>query len=71
MSYYKYYGSAKGKSRLTDFDVVLTTYDTLVAEGVGSRKKNGNDMIQSIDWYRVVLDEGNLDASSSSENNQD
>jgi len=58
MSCYKYYGSAKGKVPLADFDVVLTTYDTLVAEGVSSRGKNKNDRIQSIDWYRVVLDEG-------------
>lgn len=37
---------------LTKFDVVLTTYETVLSDA--SRSKN----LQAIFWFRVVLDEG-------------
>ena len=39
---------------LVTFDVVLTTYATLVAD----EKTSG--VLHQIEWYRVVLDEGRL-----------
>jgi SWI/SNF-related matrix-associated actin-dependent regulator of chromatin subfamily A3 len=40
-------------STLPEFDVVLTTYDTVRAE-----VSKGHSALQSFIWYRIVLDEG-------------
>ena len=42
----------KNAEPLTSTDVVLTTYGTLAAD----YKKAG--LLQKMEWYRVVLDEG-------------
>lgn len=50
-----------GKSRLKDaselesVDIVLTTYQTLVAE---LRRGRGSSLPYSVSWRRVILDEG-------------
>ena len=48
---------AKTTEALVDHDVVLTTYRTLVFDWKGRR------VLQAMEWFRVVLDEGNLGSS--------
>jgi SWI/SNF-related matrix-associated actin-dependent regulator of chromatin subfamily A3 len=43
---------------ITDWDVVVTTYDTVRAEHKKSNGKKATSGISSINWRRVVLDEG-------------
>lgn len=52
---YKYHGQQKNIPllELLKYDVVLTTYGTLAT---GSTQHNS--MLQQIDWYRIILDEG-------------
>jgi len=38
---------------LNEYDLVLTTYSTLVAD-----RRNANGILHKIIWFRVVLDEG-------------
>ena len=49
-----FHGSGRPKSSegVIDHDLVLTTYATLSADSIGLR------ILQKIEWYRVVLDEG-------------
>jgi SWI/SNF-related matrix-associated actin-dependent regulator of chromatin subfamily A3 len=49
-----FHGSSRPKSTegVIDYDLVLTTYATLSGDSRGSR------VLQGIEWYRVVLDEG-------------
>ena len=47
---------------LADSDVVLTTYHTLAADFAAKRSPN-----HDIGWFRVVLDEGKLAATSCTE----
>lgn len=57
-----YHGDAKRSSvAFEDYDVVLTTYDTIAAGMVVERNfnKQSSNSLTSFDWYRVVLDEGN------------
>jgi len=64
LRYHVYRGSQRKRhdaAFLGGFDVVLTTYDTVRADYVppdsdATGKRKG--MIQSINWHRVVLDEG-------------
>lgn len=42
-------------ARLTDYDIVLTTYATLSAEYKNRR------ILHNIVWFRIVLDEGKSD----------
>lgn len=42
----------KNPQDLSNYDVVLTTYGTLMADSQGRK------VLQSIAWFRVVLDEG-------------
>lgn len=60
MSYFVYHGSAKNKvSDLTNYDVVLTTYDTIMAEeGKRVAKNSVRKHLRNVDWCRIVLDEG-------------
>jgi SNF2 family DNA or RNA helicase len=48
---------AKTTEALVDHDVVLTTYRTLVFDWKGRR------VLQAMEWFRVVLDEGKLSSS--------
>ena len=45
------------------YDVVLTTYDTVVGDDLSGTKssKNVAKMLHACDWHRVVLDEGEQD----------
>ncbi|KAG6356883.1 hypothetical protein INS49_014758 [Diaporthe citri] len=62
LSYHKYYGASKGDiSSLKEYDVVLTTYDTVSNE----RSKKRTDTVAglglgSTEWLRVILDEAHV-----------
>ncbi|KAK7709702.1 hypothetical protein SLS57_008607 [Botryosphaeria dothidea] len=64
ISYHVYHGPGKQKPEheLKNYDVVLTTYDTLAAEGRKHHSKSIMEVkgIAALEWRRVVLDEGNL-----------
>jgi hypothetical protein len=47
-------GRANQANDITDYDIVLTTYSVLVADS----RSNGRKVLQEVNWYRVVLDEG-------------
>jgi SWI/SNF-related matrix-associated actin-dependent regulator of chromatin subfamily A3 len=51
----KYHGLSRERSSavLCDADIVITTYHTLAAEVA-----NSNNLVNDIEWYRLVLDEG-------------
>ena len=51
----KHHGQTKTRDaeRLRDFDIVLTTYATLVSE-----YRNERSALYDVYWFRVVLDEG-------------
>ena len=48
--------------QICDHDVVLTTYSTLMSDA----GLKGRQVLQSISWFRVVLDEGEAVKSSDS-----
>jgi SWI/SNF-related matrix-associated actin-dependent regulator of chromatin subfamily A3 len=55
-----YHGARKqplNPSSIKDFDVVVTTYDTVRSE-YWSKKKQASTGIASVKWRRIVLDEG-------------
>lgn len=61
LKYLIYHGDRrKDSAHLGTYDLVLTTYGTLSAElKRGGRKSTGNTgVLQSVEWFRVVLDEG-------------
>ena len=45
------------------YDIVLTTYDTVVGDEFHGTKssENGAKLLHACDWHRVVLDEGEQD----------
>jgi SWI/SNF-related matrix-associated actin-dependent regulator of chromatin subfamily A3 len=51
----KYHGLSRERSStgLCDADIVITTYHTLAAEIA-----NSNNLVNDIEWHRLVLDEG-------------
>lgn len=53
----KYHSSDRPKDieQIADSDIVITTYSTLTAE---HQIKTKQSLLHSVDWYRVVLDEG-------------
>jgi SWI/SNF-related matrix-associated actin-dependent regulator of chromatin subfamily A3 len=55
LRYCKYHGQDRSKdpSALVQYDVVLTTYGTVVADF--SRSRN---VLDHINWYRLIVDEG-------------
>jgi SNF2 family DNA or RNA helicase len=57
LRYCKYHGQDRPKDPffLVRYDVVLTTYGTVVADFNRSHK-----VLESINWYRLIADEGNL-----------
>jgi SNF2 family DNA or RNA helicase len=54
---HRYYGSNKESDidKLKEFDIVLTTYGTVMA------KFSGEGCLYQIHWYRIILDEGIYD----------
>ncbi|KAJ3578806.1 hypothetical protein NPX13_g1763 [Xylaria arbuscula] len=52
---------AKAESEIADNDIVLTTYNTLVAD-----QKSGG-LLQHIEWFRVVLDEAHYIRNNTSQ----
>jgi len=59
-----YHGAEREQdiSNLLKNDLVITTYDTLKADcpANSKRKSKRSGTLHSIDWCRVVLDEGEL-----------
>ena len=47
-------GRAKSPDLLVECDILLTTYHTLAADWKGRK------VLQKINWFRVILDEGEL-----------
>lgn len=66
IKYAIYHGNDKGSvaSNLLNYDIIITTYDTLSAERIDKPKRcNGREsVLQSCKWFRIVLDEGMLKA---------
>jgi SWI/SNF-related matrix-associated actin-dependent regulator of chromatin subfamily A3 len=52
---HKYHGPKRESDplKLLDFDVIFTTYTTMAAEF-----RNCSNVLHSINWFRIVLDEG-------------
>ena len=59
LKYFVHHGESKTTpDQLAEYDVVLTTYDMLTAEGSKlKRKKATRKILKHIHWHRVVLDE--------------
>lgn len=57
LRYIKYHGQERDRlnTQLDQQDVILTTYGTVMAD-----RRRGNSILHRIDWYRLVLDEGEL-----------
>jgi SWI/SNF-related matrix-associated actin-dependent regulator of chromatin subfamily A3 len=53
----KYHGHGRERDldKISQADIVLTTYKTLAADAASSTKNT----LHKINWFRVVLDEGN------------
>ena len=68
LSYCIYYGAGRSMTadKMQKFDVVITTYQTVVQddpnaskpEGSNKKKKKANHDLFGVKWKRVVLDEG-------------
>jgi SNF2 family DNA or RNA helicase len=59
MSCFTYHGKKRpDASALESFDVVLTTYETIMADESKVSHKCSQRSLQSVQWYRIVLDEG-------------
>ena len=55
LSVLQYYGNNRKKTRLSDYDVVLTTYGLLESEF--SKQKDEPFGLFKCEWFRVILDE--------------
>lgn len=51
-----------GLATLVDSDIVITTYNTLAKEW-STPAHSKSSLLHSIEWFRVVLDEGNRKTS--------
>lgn len=51
-------------SSLTKYDIVLTTYDTVLNETAKNTRDTAAGLsINSVEWLRVILDEGKTASS--------
>lgn len=57
LNVHKYHGLKRESDplKLLDFDVIFTTYATVAAEF-----RRCSNILHSINWFRIVLDEGRL-----------
>jgi hypothetical protein len=55
LNIHKYHGPKKELSplKLLDYDVIFTTYATVAAEF-----RRGNNVLNTVNWFRILLDEG-------------
>lgn len=60
LKYAVYHGEERARhfSELLDFDLVFTTYGTVVKEMNAKERMKSRDILYSIAWFRIVLDEG-------------
>ncbi|PQE23247.1 hypothetical protein CJF31_00006988 [Rutstroemia sp. NJR-2017a BVV2] len=62
MSWYTYYGPVKPSiDLLSEYDIVLTTYETIAAQLKKFHKSNSiEETVYSVTWHRVILDEAHI-----------
>lgn len=69
MKFLLYHGTEREQevSNILQYDIIITTYDTLKAEcpTISKNKSQRTGLLHSIDWCRVVLDEGRFAILSS------
>lgn len=60
ISVMKYHGKRRKKliEEINNYDIVITTYNTLAAEHGRAKSGEEKSSLHDIAWYRVVLDEG-------------
>jgi SNF2 family DNA or RNA helicase len=60
LSFYTYYGSQRDISaeKIAQFDIILTTYATIRTEFANFNENLGNSALYSVEFGRIVLDEG-------------
>jgi SNF2 family DNA or RNA helicase len=60
MTWRTYHGPVKPSiDGLSEYDIVLTTYETIAAQLKKFHKSNSvEETIYSVTWHRVILDEG-------------
>ncbi len=63
LKYYIYHGANRIKcsKRLSEYDLVITTYGSVASEfNHRSKKKQGIYPLEEINWFRIVLDEAHM-----------
>lgn len=62
MNYMVYHGTNRtnDKLELIDWDIVITTYSVVAADGDKRSARRPNNPLAEINWFRIVLDEGHI-----------